>query len=223
MQKDNKPTIRIVVADDHVIFMESICEMLERFGNIQVVGSAIDGDGLYETVLREKPDVVVSDYSMPGKNLVDCVLDFKRLMPDVQVLVLSMFNETSLIVELLDAGATGYILKQAGKEELVEAIETVYEGKEYFSKDVSVKLIRLFKRSHFFPYRNINQPEFSAVELQVIKLICEEKSSKEIAVALNLTKRAVDAMREKIQKRTGAKNVVGILLYALRNGMVTLD
>jgi two-component system response regulator NreC len=129
----------------------------------------------------------------------------------------SIFEEDSLIIEMLEAGAKGFMLKNAQKDEIIEAIHHVSEGNTYYCRQTSDKLIKLISKSPFNPYKKNPKPQFSEREIQIIKLICEQYANKEIASMLNLSVRTIEGYREKIQEKAKARNAAGIVIFAIKN------
>jgi len=142
-----------------------------------------------------------------------------RELPDIGIIALSMFDEENLIVDMLEAGAKGYLLKNAHKDEIMEAIREVSLGNTYYCAHTSIKLARLIAKSSFDPVSRHKKPEFSEKELMVMKLICQEKSNKEIASELNLSIRTIEGYRDRIQEKIGARNSAGIVVYAIKNNI----
>lgn len=214
--------IKIAIADDHEIFREGFKLLLRDQNEVQLVGEAENGRELLQLVETAKPDVVIVDIKMPVMDGVDACKAIKKKFPDVHVIALSMFNEDSLIVDMLEAGAKGYLLKNTNKQELLTAVRAVYEGNTYYCSATSDKLTRMIADSKFNPYRNQPIVRFTPRELDIIKLMCQQFTSKEIASKLDLSIRTVESHREKIQEKTGAKNAIGIVIYAIKHDLVVV-
>lgn len=214
--------IKIAIADDHEIFREGFKLLLRDQDEVRLVGEAENGRELLQVVEECQPDVVIVDIKMPVLDGVDACKAIKKNFPDVQVIALSMFNEDSLIVDMLEAGAKGYLLKNTNKTELLTAVRTVYNGSTYYCSATSEKLTRMIANSKFNPYRNQPTVLFTSRELAIIELICQQYTSKEIGLKLGLSFRTVDSHREKIQEKTGAKNVIGIVIYAIKHDLVVV-
>ena len=211
--------IRVIIADDHSIFREGFKLLLKNQQEAILVGEAEDGHSLIQLASETKPDVIVTDIVMPGMDGVTATKEITKFLPDVCIIALSMFNDDNLIVDMLEAGARGYLLKNTTKMELLEAIKTVYSGNCFYCAATSSKLTRLIAQSKFNPHKHIPRPKFTERELEVIRLVCKEYSNKEIAVALDLSIRTVESYKEKIIQKLHAKNMVGIAVYAVRNGL----
>jgi DNA-binding NarL/FixJ family response regulator len=209
--------IRIVIADDHEIFREGFKLLLRNQQVIELVGEADNGRELLAIVANHQPDVVITDIKMPGIDGIEACKKIKREFPNIQVIALSMFNEDSLIMDMLEAGAKGYLLKNTNKEELIKAVQAVYEGSNYYSLATSNRLANMIAESKYNPYRNQPVKKLTPREKEIIQLICQQFSSKEIAATLGLSLRTIEDYREKIQKKIEARNSIGIVLYAIKH------
>lgn len=217
---DSKEKIRLVIADDHEIFRDGFKLMLSKFTDIQLVGEAEDGERLVELAKKTKPDVIITDIKMPVMDGIEATQKIATLFPQIGIIGLSMFDEDDLIVDMLEAGAKGFLIKNAGKFEITEAIRTVYDGDPYYCKTTSLKLSKRIAKSRFNPFKKSdNMEEFSAREREIIYLICKELTNKEIGDKLFLSIRTVEGYRLKIQEKMNVKNTVGLVIYAVKNGL----
>ena len=216
-----KPTfaIKIILADDHELFRDGFKVMLKKHPEVELVGEASNGEELVALAGELKPDVVITDIKMPK---VDGVEAAKRLTadhPSIGIIALSMFDEEAQIVDMLEAGAKGYLLKNAHKQEILDAIKAVNLNQTYYCATTSGKLAKMIARSSFDPHRKQKAVEFSEKELSVMRMVCEEKTNKEIADKLGLSVRTVEGYRDKIQEKISAKNSAGIVVYAIKNNI----
>jgi DNA-binding NarL/FixJ family response regulator len=211
--------IKILLADDHEIFRDGFRAMLKKQPTAQLIGEAGDGQELLVLARQMHPDVIVTDIRMPNLDGIEATKVLSRELPRIGIIALSMFDEENLIVDMLEAGAKGYLLKNAHKDEIMEAIREVNEGKTYYCAHTSLKLARLIAKSNFNPGARQKKHEFSEKELMVIKLICQEKSNKEIASELNLSIRTIEGYRDRIQEKIGARNSAGIVVFAIKNNI----
>lgn len=211
--------IRIVLADDHEIFRDGFSVMLRKQDEIKLVGKAADGKELVEITENLMPDVVLTDIKMPGLNGIEATRMIKKKFPAVQVIALSMFDDDNLIIDMLEAGARGYLLKNAPKAEILEAVKAVYGRQMYYCKTTSNKLIQMMAESRFNPYKETYKPQFSERETEIIGFICQGVMNKDIAKKLFLSVRTIEGYREKIQEKMKVKNTAGIVVYAIKNGI----
>jgi Response regulator containing a CheY-like receiver domain and an HTH DNA-binding domain len=210
--------INIILADDHEIFRDGFRVMLNKTPDIKLIGEASNGEELIQLALELKPDVIITDIKMPVMNGIDATRKLVKEIPDVGVIALSMFDEENLIVDMLEAGAKGYLLKNVHKEEVISAVKSVYMGKPYYCRDTSNKLAQIIAKSNFNPYKqNTVHPVFSENEIEVIKLICQEYSAKQMADKLQVSQRTIENYRSRISEKIDAKNTVGIVVYALKH------
>ncbi len=213
--------INIVIADDHEIFLDGLALMLSRQPNFNICGRASNGVQLMEIVDREKPDIVLTDIRMP---VVDGIQSTKQILaayPAMGIIALSMFDEENLVVEMLEAGAKGYLLKNAHKDEIIDAINTVHQNKIYYCAKTSFLLASMIVRS-----RAGNAAQQPAVvlndrEKDIIKMICQQQTTQEIADKIYLSKRTVEGYRVKILEKIQAKNIAGVVIFALKNNIIT--
>lgn len=217
-QEINK--IRIVIADDHVIFRQGFITMVRKKEGLEVVGGAADGVELIELVKKQSPDIAFVDIMMPNMDGIAATKLIRESFPSTRVIALSMFNDDNLVVDMLEAGASGYLLKNTSVEELLIAIDVVYNGEEYFCADTSRRLVKLLAKSSWGSGKKIENIKFSEREKEVVQLMCEQLTIKEIADKLGISPRTVENYRETLQEKTGSKNAIGVVLYAIRNKMV---
>ncbi len=214
--------IKIIIADDHEIFRDGFKLMLSKQKDIQLIGEAANGRELVELVNEHIPDLVITDIKMPIMDGIEAAKKIAAQFPDMGIIGLSMFDEDDLIIDMLEAGAKGYLLKNANKEQIIEAIKTVYNGDPYYCKTTSNKLTQMIAKSKFNPYRKKEVIEFSDREQEIITLVCQELTNKEIADKLFLSSRTVEGHRLKIMEKMNVKNPVGLVVYALKHGLVKM-
>lgn len=215
-----KYDIRLVVADDHEIFLDGLALMLSRQEHITLVGQAADGRELIELVNAENPDVVMTDIKMPKMDGIAATRQLVQQNPDVRVIALSMFDEEDQIVEMLEAGAKGYLLKNADKQEILDAITSVYEDRVYYCKSTSAKLAGMIAKSKFNPYKQKETITFTDREQEIIKLICQQFTAQQIGERIFLSKRTVEGYRTRILEKMNVRNTAGVVMYALKNNLV---
>jgi len=212
--------IKVVLADDHEIFRDGFRVMLKKHPGIELVGEACNGQELLSQVKSLLPDIVVTDIKMPLLDGIEAARILSAEMPELGIIALSMFDEENLIMEMLEAGARGYLLKNAHKKEIFDAIECVYQGNIFYCSQTSGKLLNMLSKPNLVNEKgNVKKVEFSQKELEIIQLICREDSNKQIAEQLNLAIRTVEKYRERIHEKTGARNMVGVVVYAIKNGL----
>ncbi|MDB5116903.1 MAG: Two component transcriptional regulator, LuxR family [Mucilaginibacter sp.] len=213
--------INIVIADDHEIFLDGLALMLSKHPGFKVCGRASNGQQLQEVVDREKPDIVLTDIRMP---VVDGIQSTKQILaahPAMGVIALSMFDEENLIIEMLEAGAKGYLLKNAHKDEIIDAINSVYQNKNYYCAQTSFLLATMIVRSNKFNSNTQPQPiVLNDREKIIIQMICQQQTTQQIADKICLSKRTVEGYRVKILEKIQAKNTAGVVIFALKNSII---
>jgi len=211
--------IRLVIADDHELLREGFHTMLTKTSHIELAGEASNGKELIELCRSLKPDVVITDIKMPVMDGVAATRILLAEMPALGIIAFSMFDEENLIVDMLEAGAQGYLLKSSSRMEILDAIRTVREGKTYYCSDTTARMASMIARSRHSPVAGSNRPDFTEKEIEVIQMICREMASKEIAASMNLSLRTVEGIRQRIQEKMGVRNAAGIVVYAIREGL----
>jgi two-component system, NarL family, response regulator NreC len=215
--------ITVVIADDHEIFRDGLKLVLTRKNGIDLMGEAENGKALIHLVHQLKPDVVVTDIKMPEMDGVEATRLLTQNYSDINVISLSMFDEEDLVVEMFEAGARGYLVKNANKTEIIEAIETVNNGQPYFSDSGNNRLTQKLANSRFNPFSKTRPPAFTPRELNVIELICNQCTNKEIADVLYISARTVEGIRLRIIEKMNVKNTVGLVIYAIKTGLFKPD
>ena len=212
--------IKLIIADDHEIFRDGFKLMLSKFPEIMLVGEAANGRELLELTEKLNPDVILTDIKMPVMDGIEATKKIAALYPDKGVIGLSMYDDDELIIEMLEAGAKGYLIKNAGKDQIIEAIKTVYNDEPYYCRTTSNKLTQMIAKSRFNPYKKTEKAEFSEREKEIIACICDEMTNKEIGDKLFISVRTVEGHRLKILEKMNVKNTVGLVVYAIKNGIV---
>lgn len=215
-----KQTISLVIADDHEIFRDGLALMLSKQEAMSLVGQASNGQELVRLATETKPDIILTDIKMP---LLDGIAATRLLLqqnPAMKIIALSMSEEEGLIVEMLEAGAKGYLLKNADKKEILESIQTVFEGNIFYCKHTSARLASLIVKSKFDPLKK-KYETFTDREREIIRLICRQHTAQEIGNQLFLSKRTVEGYRTRILEKMEVKNTAGVVVFALKHNLIT--
>lgn len=215
-----KKNISLVIADDHEIFRDGLALLINKQENMSLVGQASNGRELIELVADKKPDVVLTDIKMPYLDGIAACRLMLQQDPTLKIIALSMFEEDDLIVEMLEAGAKGYLLKNADKREIQEAILTVNEGNIFYCKHTSNRLASLIVKSKFEPQKKKSGELFTERERQIIQLICRQHTAQEIGDQLFLSKRTVEGYRTRILEKMEVKNTAGVVVFALKYNLI---
>lgn len=213
--------IKLALADDQNLFRKGMSMLLRELEGMEVTLECANGKDLLKAIAVVPVDIVLLDLEMPVMDGVETMKRMRTDHPEVKVVVLSMHSEEKFIVHLMELGANGYLLKTAEATEVETAIRSVAESGYYFSDMVSqVMLQGLVKKDKVQPYFNVVDP-LSDREIEVLKLICAEKTTPEIAELLFLSPRTVEGHRNNILLKTGARNVAGLVVFAMTNGIHT--
>jgi NarL family two-component system response regulator LiaR len=205
------PPIRVLIAEDHALVREGTRQILEQEADIVVVGEAGDGRGAVEEAARLKPDVALVDIRMPGLSGVEATRRIREVSPETAVLVLSAYDDDDYVSTLFDAGASGYMLKTARSEELVEAVREVHSGQTALHPAIAHKIARLWaRRSQPQP----NEERLTAREMEVLRLVCRGLLNKEIARELDVSVRTVEGHLKGIFNRLGVRSRTEAAMYA---------
>jgi two-component system, NarL family, response regulator NreC len=212
--------IRVFLADDHTIVRRGIRSLLEAVDGIEVVGEAKDGREAVEKVREIRPDVVLMDIGMPGLNGLEATIQINQVCPEVKVLILSMHTDELYVQHALQAGGSGYLVKQAAEAELLAAINAVNMGKTYLSPEISKEIVERYLRRSSDEETDDDYSILTSREREVLQLVAEGKTNKEIAVLLDRSVKTVDAHRTHIMSKMSVKNSAELVLRASRMGLL---
>jgi DNA-binding NarL/FixJ family response regulator len=213
--------IRVVLADDHIIMRKGLRLLLERQPNITVVGEASDGRECVELAQAEKPDVVVMDLAMPNLNGIEAARQIVGQNPAIAVAVLSMHSDESYVIRALKAGARAYLLKDSAESDLIGAIKALSDGKSFFSPAISRLLVEDYMRALERKGVEDSYELLTTREREILQLLAEGKSNKEVANMLNLSLYTVETHRTHILQKLNLHTVPELILYAVRKGIIS--
>lgn len=201
-----------MLVDDHQILLDGIKTLLSVEADLEIVGEAADARMATQLLGFAKPDLLVTDLSLPDTTHTEFIKSTRTKYPDLKILVLSMHDEQEIIKDVLKAGANGYVLKNNSREELVKAIRNVLLGIEYVSPDVSLKLLEASQR--------VNESLLTEREIEIVRLIAKEYSNKQIADKLFISERTVESHRKNIFRKADVHTVVGVIKYAMEHKLL---
>lgn len=214
--------INLAIADDHKIFRNGLKATLEDCPDFNLLIEASNGKELIGQLSTRVPDVILMDIKMPEMDGMQTTTHISQHFKQVKVLALSMHNEDKYIVDMMKAGASGYLLKNAEPEEIIEAIQTVYNKGFYFNEHLSVTLIKQLVGPGHSVNSNQHQIDLNEREIEVLKLVCQEYSNQEIADKIFLSVRTVEGYRARLFEKTGSKNLVGLVIFAIKKGIISV-
>ena len=216
--------IKVHIADDHQLLIDGIIAVLSSEKNIEVVGQSLNGEDVINWFYKNTADILILDINMPKIDGVGVLQYFYKKNIEQKVIVLSSYDDTKLIKEVLKIGTSGFLSKNSAAENIVEAINTVYKGEQYFSKSIQDKLIATFTNKSV---KNTKEFEKSAYfssltprEIEVLKLIATQYNSKEISKLLHISINTVETHRKNLISKLNVKNVVGLAIYAVKNNII---
>lgn len=212
--------LRIVIADDHHILLDGLKALLHKQKDMEVVGFFDNGQKLFDALGEMTAiDVAIADINMPGLNGLELTLKMKEAYPGIPVIILSMHDDTGHIMEMIDAGVQGYLLKNVNDTVLLQAIRTVAAGRMAFSPEVSDKIAAFIKHEQQ-PKQMPEQPRLTDREIEILKLIAQEYSNARIGELLFISERTVETHRKNMMRKTNNKTIVGLLKYAMDQKLV---
>ena len=215
-------SLRIVLVDDHLLFVDGLRALLEEQVDMDVVGDARDGLGAVKQVSETKPHLVVMDVSMPGMNGIEATHQILAKRPETKVLCLSMHAETRFVTAVLEAGASGYLLKECALDELIRAVRVVAAGQTYLSPRIAGCIVDDYKMR----CRKDAEGAFSSLthrEREVLQLLAEGHSAKAVAKRLAISPKTVGTHREHVMKKLDIHSIAGLTKYAVREGLTSIE
>lgn len=213
--------IRVFLAEDHTIVRKGLLSLLGTEAEIEIVGEAENGQEAIEKICQLVPDVVLMDITMPVLDGLEATRQIKKLLPQVKVVVLSVHSTEEHVFQVLQAGASGYVVKQAAVKELLQAIQTAYQGELFLSSSISRQSVDSYSQR-----AGATQEKYArltAREREVLQMIAEGCSNREIAGRLHITIKTVEAHRAHVMDKLGLRNIAELTRYAVRIGMIDLD
>ncbi len=213
---------RILIADDHQMMREGLRAILEKNENIEVIGEASDGRTAVAMARSLRPDVVAMDISMPDLNGVEATRQIKAENPAVKVIALSRHSDRRYVLRMLEAGASGYVLKSGAYEELRRAVEAVRSGNSYLSPRITGLVIEAHLRPASQP-EPAHAPSLGPRELEIVQLLAEGHTSPQIARKLHISTRTVESHRRNIMKKLNLHSIAEITKYAIREGLTSIE
>ncbi|MGB2862185.1 MAG: response regulator transcription factor [Sedimentisphaerales bacterium] len=215
-------SIKVLLVDDHAIIREGLRSLLEKQSELEVIADTDDGRKAIELVRELLPNIVIMDITMPGLNGIEATRQITAEFPDVKVIALSIYSKRRFVADMLSAGATGYILKECLFDELVQAIKAVATGGRYLSPKITDVVVsdyvkRLSATAHS-PFEALKTRE-----REVLQLVAEGKSTKQIALELHVSSKTIEANRRQIMEKLNIHSVAELTKYAVREGLTTLE
>ncbi len=216
--------IKVIIADDHVLYRAGVKTALSTKKDVKVIAEADNGMHLLNLIKSLPCDVILLDIQMPVMDGIEALPEIKKILPNVKVIMLTFVEDQSMITKLMELGANSYLTKTSDSEIIYEAIKTCYEQEYYFNSLTNQALLSNLKQRQapIAAQQMMQQQEvqLSEKETTILRLMCEEKSTKEIADLVDLSPRTVESIRDKLKVKTGAKSTAGLIMYAVRNKII---
>ncbi|PXY46121.1 response regulator [Flavobacterium hydrophilum] len=215
--------IKIHLADDHLVLIDGLTNLLSTVSEFEIVGSSSNGLNIFDEVTANKAQILVLDLSMPEKDGIEVLKEFHQKGYPCKVIILSSYDDLKIIREVMNLGASGYLTKKCAGENIIEAIEVVNQGEEYFCNSVREKIFNTFTENNPKLNKKNIIPENSILtcrELEIVTLISLEYSGKEISEQLFISTNTVETHRKNIMKKLQTKNTIGLVKYAIKNNLI---
>ena len=209
-----------MITDDHALFRAGVKSTLAHYNDIEFLGEAENGMQLLNLVKFLRPDVILLDIQMPIMDGIATLPEVKKILPEVKIIMLTMNDDVSMISKLMEIGANSYLTKNSDSETIYEAIKTVHKDEFYFNEYTNKAMLNGLRARRVQENNSSDEAELSDKEIQVLRLMCDEKSTKEIAEIVEISPRTVEAIRDRLKIKTGAKTTAGLILYAVKHRIV---
>ncbi len=222
VNETNLDPIKVLIADDHVLYRAGVKTALSTKKDVKVIAEADNGMHLLNMLKMVQPDVILLDIQMPVMDGIGALPEIKKNWPHIKVIMLTMMDDHSMITKLMELGANSYLSKTSDSEIIYEAIKTCFEQEYYFNSLTNKALLtNLKQRNNLMPQKIAPlEAHLNDKEMLILKLMCEEKSTKEIADIVDLSPRTVEAIRDKLKVKTGSKSTAGLIMYAVKNNIL---
>ncbi len=214
--------IRCLLVDDHTLVRQGIRQLLDRETDIEVVEEAANAQEGVQKTREMRPDIVLMDVAMPGLSSFEAVRQIRKQSPGSKVLFLTMYDDEEYVMECMEAGAAGYVLKNAPIQQLIAAARDVYRGGKYLSPQLLSKMIDVFQEQRLNPKARVRVSRLTPREQQVLKLLAEGKSAKDIATLLELSVRTVESHRFNLMHKLNVHNRAQLVAYAVRKKIIKI-
>lgn len=211
---------RVLLVDDHQLIIDGLRGFIETNPDYVVVGEANTGTEAIRLAGVLSPHVILMDIEMPEMTGIQASEEIKRSFPEIKIIIVSMHNEKQLIKKLIDQGADGYLLKNSQQQEVMEAIERVLKNQPYFSQDVTLSLLGKSNERTGHSNDSMTTSQLTEREIEILKLVAQGMTNKEIGDSLNISHRTVDTHRTNLMKKLDVTNVAGLIRFAFKNGLI---
>jgi DNA-binding NarL/FixJ family response regulator len=221
MKAESLEPIKVIICDDHVLYRAGVKTALGTKPDVKVIAEADNGVHLLNLIKNLPPDVILLDIQMPIMDGVATLPEIKKICPQAKVIMLTMLEDNSMITRLMELGANSYLTKTSDSEVIYEAIKTCVEQEYFFNAMTNKALLsNLRNRTPGTSSSQMQEVQLNDKETTILRLMCEEKSTKEIADIVDLSPRTVEAIRDKLKVKTGSKTTAGLIMYAVKHKII---
>lgn len=222
MKQETSDVINIMIVDDHVLYRAGVKTALSSKKDIKVIAEADNGAHLLNMLKGIQPDVILLDIQMPVMDGIATLPEVKKLYPGIKIIMLTLLDDQSVITKLMELGANSYLVKTSDAEVIYEAIKTCHQQEFYFNSLTNKALLNnLRQRNMVSPFKTAHEDAvLSEKEITILRLMCDEKSTREIAEAVDLSPRTIEAIRDKLKVKTGTKSTAGLIMFAVKNNLL---
>lgn len=226
MKQENDEVIKVMIVDDHVLYRAGVRTTLSSKKDVQVIGEADNGLHLLNMLKGGMdPDVILLDIQMPVMDGIATLPEVKKLFPQIKIIMLTLLDDQTVVTKLMELGANSYLVKTSDAEIIYEAIRTCYRQEFYFNTLTNKALLNNLRQKNTTPSFKVPQEDttLSDKEITILRLMCEEKSTREIAEAVDLSPRTIESIRDKLKAKTGTKSTAGLIMFAVKNKLLKED
>lgn len=222
MKQELSDVINVMIVDDHVLYRAGVKTALSSRKDIKIIAEADNGAHLLNILKGVQPDVILLDIQMPIMDGIATLPEVKKLYPGIKIIMLTLLDDQSVITKLMELGANSYLVKTSDAEVIYEAIKTCYEQEFYFNALTNKALLNnLRQKNNLSPFKTAHDDAvLNEKEITILRLMCEEKSTREIAEAVDLSPRTIEAIRDKLKVKTGTKSTAGLIMFAVKNNLL---
>lgn len=225
MKQETDDVINVMIVDDHVLYRAGVKTALSSKKDIKVIAEADNGSHLLNMLKGIQPDVILLDIQMPIMDGITALPEVKKLYPQIKIIMLTLLDDQSVITKLMELGANSYLVKTSDAEVIYEAIKTCHQQEFYFNALTNKALLNNLKQKNVSSPFKLHQEDATLTdkEITILRLMCDEKSTREIAEAVDLSPRTIEAIRDKLKVKTGTKSTAGLIMFAVKNNLLNQE
>ena len=222
MKKETDEVINVMIVDDHVLYRAGVKTALSSKKDIKIIAEADNGAHLLNMLKVIQPDVILLDIQMPIMDGITALPEIKKLYPQIKIIMLTLLDDQSVITRLMELGANSYLVKTSDAEVIYEAIKTCHYQEFYFNSLTNKALLNNLRQKNMSSPFKVHQEDATLTEkeITILRLMCDEKSTREIAEAVELSPRTIEAIRDKLKVKTGTKSTAGLIMFAVKNNLL---